>query len=182
MSTRSKESSPGKKQRKIHQDTVFNRILEGVSRPVSQSSSHTRSRRGSRLGSNTSEAGKSTVIQQEANELARAYKKWIESHFMMHTACAKPQADARNKKKCVCGRDFAIWGHHTCPKEKKDAPAVKWSLDSCTHVPTTSYGLVNFKEVPLQHIQYTLSKCIVSHTGISIAAFTSDCIHFSQFQ
>lgn len=76
----------------------------------------------------------------EPNELARAYKNWVESHFSMHNACVEPCPDARSKNKCACGREFAIWGPHAHPKNDLCA---KWSLESsCTHVPTTSYGLV----------------------------------------
>eukprot|EP00041_Stephanoeca_diplocostata_P023643 m.586302 g.586302 ORF g.586302 m.586302 type:complete len:1876 (+) comp22342_c1_seq4:279-5906(+) len=105
------------------------------------------SRRSSRMSETMFGADKDeSEDTMEPNELARAYKNWVESHFSMHNACVYPCPDPRNKSKCACGRDFAIWGPHAHPKSGNPK---QWSLDtSCTHVPTTSYGLVIFKDPP----------------------------------
>jgi hypothetical protein len=103
-----------------------------------------------------------TTVQQvdatlEANELGRAYKNWVETHFTMHPECVIPVPSTRDPKVCVCGREIGLVTH--CPPPGVaaaggaaacgDPQLTEWKLDANVALaPTTSYGLIVFKDPP----------------------------------
>eukprot|EP00036_Acanthoecidae_sp_10tr_P011064 CAMPEP_0182922766 /NCGR_PEP_ID=MMETSP0105_2-20130417/5009_1 /TAXON_ID=81532 ORGANISM="Acanthoeca-like sp., Strain 10tr" /NCGR_SAMPLE_ID=MMETSP0105_2 /ASSEMBLY_ACC=CAM_ASM_000205 /LENGTH=1794 /DNA_ID=CAMNT_0025060417 /DNA_START=266 /DNA_END=5650 /DNA_ORIENTATION=+ len=112
-----------------------------------QSSSRAGSRRRNRSGLMNDDDGGT-----EANELGRAYKNWIETHFSMHPSCLIPVPSPRNPKVCMCGREIGLVTHCLPVGEKKghDKRLVEWRQDSNVALTAThSYGLVIFKDPPV---------------------------------
>lgn len=87
---------------------------------------------------------------EEANELGRAYKNWVENHFTMHPECVIPVPSPRDPKICTCGREIGLVSH--CPPPASSAVGAaaaaeggdprlrEWKLDTNVALaPTTSY-------------------------------------------
>jgi hypothetical protein len=90
---------------------------------------------------------------QDANELGRAYKNWVETHFSMHPDCGLPVRSPRNPRMCLCGREIGLV-NHCIPSEgmlpESDVRLTEWSQSRNAALgPTTSYGLVVFKDPPI---------------------------------
>eukprot|EP00035_Acanthoeca_spectabilis_P024629 m.454661 g.454661 ORF g.454661 m.454661 type:complete len:1852 (-) comp20720_c0_seq1:29-5584(-) len=105
-----------------------------------------------RKGMTSTHLNSATDATLDPNELGRAYKNWVETHFSMHASCAIPVPSPRNPKVCVCGREIGLVTHclPTDNNPNKDDPRFSnWKLDNnMTLSPTTSYGLVIFKDPP----------------------------------
>eukprot|EP00039_Didymoeca_costata_P003537 m.68263 g.68263 ORF g.68263 m.68263 type:complete len:1826 (+) comp11953_c0_seq2:265-5742(+) len=108
------------------------------------------------LNFNTKDADLSTSAPK-GNELGLAYQTWIEDNLRMHKYCVTPTPEEKDPSKCACGREIDLWGPHTLQSDysitnKKDGlrdEKEKWHADThCTWSPSTSYGLVTFKQPP----------------------------------
>ena len=115
----------------------------------------------------------------------------METNLNMHPKCIHPVRSKRNPKKCMCGREIAVWGPHAIKVNSKtnetnnkrgdvfdtikQAAGETWDVATDTvSKSTTSYGLITFRP---KKPGSDLDDSLVSQAKPYVRVSTVDCLN-----